>query len=173
MTEQIWHLKMYRLCPDNLREKTNKTNLYSSIILITIFGDYFTLHFSLGHVFFPLCLPQTPAGRVFPSPVPMTGKEEQNCCSGSHKLSQRSCPQPQLHFSIWIWGGNTSSSYDTCIRSPKSVKGVRSPSHDQSNGHAPHILLLSSKYQVIQITSQTFLGMRPKFVPSVQFKWTM
>lgn len=45
----------------------------------------------------------------------------------------------------WIWGGNTSLGYNTCIGSHKSMKGSRSPSCDHSCGHAPCILLSLNK----------------------------
>lgn len=76
MTEQMRHLKCVNFALDNLKGRPNKTNPDSSIILITIFGDYFTPDFCLGQLTFPLCSPQTPAVGVFPSPVPMTGKQE-------------------------------------------------------------------------------------------------
>lgn len=48
MTEQMWHLKICQLCPWTIsEEKVNKTNPDLSIILIAIFGDYFSLNFCL------------------------------------------------------------------------------------------------------------------------------
>lgn len=117
------------------------------------------------NVIFPSLSLSNPSCGNFPISSASDGKARAKLLFGSHELSQRPWPQPQLGFLVWIWGSNTCLSYSPCIWSQKSEASTFStpwPKH----WVWLCILLLPSKHLLISLLSQIFMG-----GSSLNFHW--
>lgn len=101
--------------------------------------------------------------------------QEQNRCSGSHKLLQRSCPQPQLH--CMYLNVNLGRQHVFKLQrlhtitkvSERSTCSISLPKQWACSPHPTFVKQIPAHLNYIS----KILGMRPKFILCVQFKWTM